>query len=79
MGMDKLMGRGIKNVVQFSLYYLGIYVDHIYIYIYIYIVKNFHQHSYGFENLMSSWGVGILFSKLLYGNVFLKNHAKSIG
>ena len=25
----------------------------------VYVVKNCHQHSYGFENLMSSWGVGI--------------------
>ena len=40
----------------------------------IYMFKNCHQHCYGFEILMSSWGVGILFSKLLWGNVFLKNH-----
>merc|ERR1712121_326438 len=26
---------------------------------------------------MSSWRVGISFSKLLWGNMFLKNHAKS--
>ena len=36
-----------------------------------------HQLCYGFENLMSSWRVWISFSKLLWGNVFLKNHAKS--
>ena len=41
--------------------------------------KSCHRHSYGFQNLMSSWGVGILFSKLPYVRVFLKNHAKSIG
>ena len=36
-----------------------------------------HQLCYGFENLMSSWRVWISFSNLLWGNVFLKNHAKS--
>ena len=41
--------------------------------------KNCHQHSYGILNLMSSWGVGILFSKFIWENVFLKNHAKSVG
>ena len=39
--------------------------------------KNCHQHCYEFEILMSSWGVWVLFSKLLWENVFLKNHAKS--
>ena len=46
-----------------------------YIYIYIvliYILKNCHQHSYGFQNLMSSWRVGTLFSKLLQENLILK-------
>ena len=43
----------------------------------IYMFKNCHQLCYGFENLMSSWRVWISFSKLLWGNVFLKNHAKS--
>ena len=47
------------------------------IYLVIHVVKNCYQHSYGFENLMSCWGVGILFSKRVWGNVFLKNHAKS--
>ena len=42
----------------------------------IQVIKYCHQHSYGFQNLMSSWGVGILFSKFLLGNVFLKNHAQ---
>ena len=41
--------------------------------------KNCHRHSYGFQNLMSSWGVGILFSKLPFLRVFLINHVKSIG
>ena len=36
-----------------------------------------HQLYYGFENLMSSWRVWISFSKLFWGNVFLKNHSKS--
>ena len=41
--------------------------------------KNSYQYFYGFQNLMSSWVVGILFSKLLKGNVFLKDHGKRIG
>ena len=32
----------------------------------------------GLKKLMSSWGVGIFFSKLPYVRVFLKNHAKSM-
>ena len=28
------------------------------------MIKNCRQHSYGFQNLMSSWGVGVRFSKL---------------
>ena len=35
------------------------------IYLLTYEIKKYHQHSYVFQNLMSSWGVGILFSKLL--------------
>ena len=34
------------------------YIDKVYTFIYIYI-KKCHEHSYGFKNLMSSWGVGI--------------------
>ena len=45
----------------------------------IYVLKNCHQHSNGFENLMSSWGVGVSLSKLPYERVFLKNNTKSIG
>ena len=41
----------------------------------IYMFKNCHQLCYGFEN--SSYIVWISFSKLIWGNVFLKNHAKS--
>ena len=36
----------------------------------MYVFKNCHQHCYAFENLRSSWGVGILFSKLLWGLLF---------
>ena len=36
-----------------------------------------HQLSYVFGILMSSWGLWFWFSKLLWGNVFLKKHAKS--
>ena len=34
------------------------------IYILKYILKNCHQHSYGFQNFMSSWGWGSKFSNL---------------
>ena len=43
----------------------------------IYMFKNCHELCYGFENFMSSWRVWISFSKLLWGNLFLKNHANS--
>ena len=32
------------------------YIEHVYTYLYIYILKNCHQHSYGFQNFMPSWG-----------------------
>ena len=35
-----------------------------------YILKNCHHHSYGFQNLMSSWGWGTQFSKLQYVREF---------
>ena len=40
------------------------YIDHVYIYLYIYIyiyiyIKNYHEHGYGIQNLMSSWGAWI--------------------
>ena len=38
----------------------------------IYIVKSCHQHPYGFQNSMSSWGVGVRFSKLPYSHDFFK-------
>ena len=34
------------------------------VYLHIRVIKNCRQHSYGFQNLMSSWGVGVRFSKL---------------
>ena len=43
-----------------------------YMYTYIYIVKSCHQHSYGFQNSMSSWGVGVCFSKLQFSHDFFK-------
>ena len=48
------------------------YIDKVYTYL---KRKKNTQHPYGFENLMSSWGVGIFSSKLPYVRVFLKNHA----
>ena len=40
------------------------------VYINLYILKNCHQHSYGFESLMSSWGVRIWISKSQFVGVF---------
>ena len=66
---------GISKVSFKFLYTLWVYRKCIYLYIIMF--KVCHQLFYGFENLMSSWRVWISFSKLLRGNVFLKNHAKS--
>ena len=43
----------------------------------MHILKYCHQNCYGFKNLMLSWGVGILFSKLHLVHVFMNNNAKS--
>ena len=52
--MDQI-GRGIKSVLPCSSYFVGI----LNMYKYTCIQnKNCHQHSYGFQNLMSSWGLG---------------------
>ena len=40
------------------------HLEHVYIFLYITRNKNCHQHSYGFQNWMSSWGVGFFFSIL---------------
>ena len=40
------------------------YIEHVYTYLYIYILKNCHQHSYGFQTLMSSWRSWSKFSKV---------------
>ena len=41
-----------------------------YISTYIYLLENWHQHSYGFQNFMSSWGSWSKFPKLQQvGNV----------
>ena len=50
------------------LYILCWHLEHVYIL--KYIVKNCHQHCYGFQNLMSSWGWGSKFSNLLHGDDF---------
>ena len=64
-GMD-----GISKVSFNFLYTLLVYRSCICIL--IYIVKSCHQHSYGFQNLMSSWGVGVRFSKLPFSHDFFK-------
>ena len=50
-----------KSVLQFSSYFVGIQIKYISTYI---RNKNCHQHSYGFQNFMSSWGWGSKFSNL---------------
>ena len=77
MGRVGRVGRvGRSPKVSFNFLHT-LWVVRTYIYILKYILKNCHQHSYGFKNLMSSWGVVILFSKLPYVRDFLKNHTKS--
>ena len=63
---------GIKSVLRFSLYFE--LIQKVCIYLLIHVIKICHQHSYGFKNLMSSWGVAILFSKLPNIRVFMKNY-----
>ena len=57
----RMDARYIKGVLQIFLY--SEYMEHVDTYLYIHVIKHCHQHSYGFQNLMSSWGVGIFFSK----------------
>ena len=76
MGWGGMGWDGVSKVSFNFLHTLWVYRSCICIL--IYIVKSCHQHSYGFENSMSSWGVRILSSKLVYVGVFLKKHAKSI-
>ena len=59
--MDGL-GWNIKSELQISLNFMSI--KKIYIPNYIYILKNCHQHSYGFQNFMTSWGSWSKISKL---------------
>ena len=59
-----LMGSGgtvIKSVLQFSLYVVGIKIMYMSTYI---RNKRCHQHSYVFQNFMSSWGSWSKISKL---------------
>ena len=53
---------GISKVSFKFLYPLWVYRTCIYLL--IYILKNCHQHSYGFQNFMSSWGSWSKISKL---------------
>ena len=43
-----------------------------------YILKHFHHHSYGFQNLMSSWRVRIWFSKSKFVGVFSYFRSNSV-
>ena len=48
-----------------SVFLILMYVkDHVYLYVIINVLKSCHQHSYGFQNLMSSWGSLSKISKL---------------
>ena len=75
MGLDGMGWDGVSKVFFNFLYTSWVYRPCIYLL--IYVIKFCHQHSYGFQNLISSWRVWIWFLKLLWGNVFFKNHAKS--
>ena len=64
---------GLDGVSKVSFNFLfTLWVYRLCIFILIYIVKNCHQHSSGFQNSMSSWGVGVCFSKLQFSYDFLK-------
>ena len=54
---------GYQKYPSYFLYTLWVYRSCMSIHI-IYIVKSCHKPSYEFQNSMSSWGVGICFSKL---------------
>ena len=49
---------GVSKVSFNFVYTLRVYRSCIYVL--ICIVKNFHQDTYGFQNFMSSWGVGVM-------------------
>ena len=55
-GMDGISKVSFKNLHTLLVYRKGIYLL-------IHVIKNCRQHSYGFKNLMSSWGLGTKFSK----------------
>ena len=76
MGWDVMGWMDGVSKVSFNFLYTS-WVYRSCIYLLIYVIKFCHQHSYGFQNLISSWRVWIWFLKLLRGNVFLKNHNKS--
>ena len=69
--MDGMDGWDGVSKVSFNFLYT-LYVYRSSIYLLLYIKKFCHQHPYGFENLMSSWGVGIRFPNLPLLHQFLK-------
>ena len=71
-GWDGLDGRSWKVSFKF-LHTLWEYRTYIYIYISTHIRnKNCHQHSYGFQNLMSSWGWGNIIFEITLGTWVFK-------
>ena len=70
-GMDGWDGwDGRSNGSFIFLYTLWVYSSSICVPIYMF--KVYHQHCYGFENLISSWGVDLWFSKSQFQHDFFK-------
>ena len=59
-----------------DVFILFVYVDKVYTY--LYTKGNSHQHCYGFQNLMSSWGSGSKFSNLQQVGDFSILDSKSV-
>ena len=58
-GMDGMGWDSIKSVLNFYTFWIYREGD----YLLIHVILNYHQHSYRFQNLMSSWGWGNKISK----------------
>ena len=70
MGWDGMGWDGVSKVSFNFLYTLCVYRSCIYVL--IYILKNCHQYSYGFQNLMSSWGWGNTILKITLCKLIFK-------
>ena len=72
---DGWMGWDGVSKVSFNFLYT-LWVDRLGIYLLLYIIKFCHQHFYGFEILMSSWGVGLFFQIYNFHMIFQKSYQK---